>query len=276
MVKKVFIGILILTVLGAGAAALAFRAATAETEQTQDSPRSLVDGPGISPIQQETQNRAAEGAEGEPWQAAGTIVEVDDYGFKLDFGDGETAYVELGPPDYWQSLNIPVEAGLLVAVEGTINKGMIHAAQVHFADGQVLQVRNENGQPMWSGGVSADREQNGGGQGDGDHIPEPKAQPDEWVTLSGTLMSFQGGSMTLATSDGALLSFQSGQPRFLANQGATFQIGDEISVLGFYENDQFKAGEITQTATGARVMLRDPNGRPLWAGPGNGNGGGRE
>jgi hypothetical protein len=273
MMKKVLIGILILTVLGAGAAALAYRAATAETAQAQEILRPVADGPETNPLQQEIQNRAAEGAEGEPWQAAGTIVEVDDFGFKLDLGDGETAYVELGPPDYWQSLDIPVEAGLLVAVEGTINDGMIHAAQVHFADGQILQVRNEYGQPMWSGGVSNTRGQNGG-QGDGDHIPEPKAQADEWLTISGTLISFQGGNMTLATSDGDLVSFQSGQPRFMANQGITFQVGEELSILGFYENDQFMAGEITQTATGARVMLRDPNGRPLWAGPGNGNGNG--
>ncbi len=276
MMKKVLIGILILTVLGAGAAALAYRAATAEAVQPQEILRPVIDEPGTNPAQQEIQNRAAEGAEGEPWQAAGAIVEVDDYGFKLDLGTGDTSYVELGPPDYWQSLDIPVEAGMLVAVEGTSNEGMIHAAQVHFADGQVLQVRNEYGQPMWSGGVSNDRGQNGE-QGDGDHIPEPKAQPDEWVTITGTLMSFQGGSMTLATPEGTLLSFQSGQPRFMANQGVTFQVGEELSILGFYENDQFMAGEITQTATGTRVMLRDPNGRPLWAGPGNGNGnGGRE
>jgi hypothetical protein len=34
------------------------------------------------------------------------------------------------------------------------------------------------------------------------------------------------------------------------------------------------AGDITQISTGMRVLLRDPNGRPLWAGPGSGNGNG--
>jgi hypothetical protein len=273
MMKKVVIGILVLTVIGAGGAALAYRAATAETELTQEVVRPIVNGPGANPVQQETLTRAAEGAEGEPWQAAGTVVEVDDFGFTFDVGDSERVYIELGPTDYWQSQGIAVEAGQLVVVDGTINEGMIHAAQVHFADGQVLQIRNEYGQPLWSGGVSEDRGQNGG-QGDGDRIPEPQAFVDEWVTVSGTLMSFQGGNMTLGTPDGSLLSFQTGQPRFLASQGAVFQVGEEISVLGFYENDQFMAGEITQTATGVRVMLRDPNGRPLWAGPGNGNGNG--
>ena len=52
---------------------------------------------------------------------------------------------------------------------------------------------------------------------------------------------------------------------FLNSTG--FQVGDEIVVLGYYDGDQFMAGDITQASTGLRVMLRDPNGRPLWAGP---------
>ena len=88
------------------------------------------------------------------------------------------------------------------------------------------------------------------------------------------LMSFQGGNMTMSTVDGEIIAFQTGQPGFFAEQGVTIQVGDEIVVLGFYEGDQFMAGEITQVSTGLRVMLRDPNGRPLWAGPGNGSTGG--
>jgi hypothetical protein len=80
--------------------------------------------------------------------------------------------------------------------------------------------------------------------------------------------------MTMSTADGELISFQTGQPRFFAEQGVTFQVGDEIQLVGFYQGDQFSAGEITQLSTGLRVMLRDPNGRPLWAGPGSGNGNG--
>ena len=86
--------------------------------------------------------------------------------------------------------------------------------------------------------------------------------------------NFQGGNMTMSTADGTVISFQTGQPRFFAEQGVTYQVGDTIRVLGFYEGEQFIAGEITQTSTGSRVMLRDPNGRPLWAGPGNSSGAG--
>jgi hypothetical protein len=149
---------------------------------------------------------------------------------------------------------------------------MIHAAEVQTADGQVLAGRSETGQPLWSGGASNGQSQNGA-QADGDHVPQPQVNVDEWVTLEGTLMSFQGGSMTMSTPDGEIVTFQTGQPRFFAEQGVTFQVGDDIIVLGFYEGNQFMGGEITQVSTGLRVMLRDPNGRPLWAGPGNGGSG---
>ena len=115
-----------------------------------------------------------------------------------------------------------------------------------------------------------------GADGDGERSPEPQAQVDEWVTIEGTLISFDGGNMTISTPEGELVAFQTGQPRFFADQGVTFNVGDEIVVVGFYENEQFMAGDITQVATGLRVMLRDPNGRPLWAGPGgNGNSNGK-
>ena len=163
---------------------------------------------------------------------------------------------------------------------GTINEGMIHASQVQLADGQTLQVRSETGQPLWSGGAT-----NGQGQGaaagtaDGSHTPEPRVQVDAWITITGTIMAYQGNSMTVAADDGQLITLQSGQPRFFAAQGVTFQVGDEVIIVGFYQGDQFMAGDITQVATGLRVLLRDPNGRPLWAGAGNngngnGNGGG--
>jgi hypothetical protein len=135
------------------------------------------------------------------------------------------------------------------------------------ATGNITAVDNGNGQ-------------NGQGTGsaDGSHTPDPQTQVDEWITLEGTLIAYQGGSMTMSTADGTLITFQTGQPRFFADQGVTFQVGDAISVLGFYQGEQFSAGEITQLSTGAVVMLRDPNGRPLWAGPGGnsigGNGGG--
>jgi hypothetical protein len=283
MLKKVLIGLLVVTVIGASGAAIAYNvaqkdsvaaAATPEPlQQNQGSGNGYGQQGGSAQVQQGEPGQAAEGFEGEPWSESGTISEIDDYGFSLSYQDGQEAYVELGPPDYWQNQGVDLQVGQPVTVNGSINEGMIHASTVVLDSGQTLQIRSDTGQPLWSGGVDNNRGQQSGSV-DGDRIPDPQAQVDEWVTIEGTLMSFQGGTMTMSTSDGEIISFQTGQPRFFAEQGITFQVGDEIIVLGFYENDQFSAGEITQVSTNLRVMLRDPNGRPLWAGPGSGNGGG--
>ncbi len=281
MFKKIAIGLLVLTVLGAGGAAVAYQASTAEAEpelqdvvaEEQAHGNSVQGQQGESQGQQgEAQGNAemvAEGALGEPWMETGIIAAIEDAGIQLSLENGETAFVELGPPDFWTTQGVTLEVGQTVSVDGSDNEGMIHATTLTTEDGQTLQLRNENGQPMWSGGTSGEQGQNGQGNSEG------QMQVDEWITVEGTLMSFQGGNMTMSTVEGEILSFKTGQPRFFAEQGITFQVGDEIIVVGFYQGEEFQAGDITQVATELRVMLRDPNGRPLWAGAGNsGSGGG--
>ncbi|MFN2126836.1 MAG: hypothetical protein ACK2TU_03160 [Anaerolineales bacterium] len=279
MFLKIITGVLLTTVIGAGGAAIAYQSSTQETPQTisnQDfvlpEPANDVVSPGVpQPVEPVT---AAEGFSGEPWQETGTISEIDDFGFHFSIQNGEQVYVEFGPPDYWQNQGVNLQVGQTVTVKGTNDGDTIHAAQVILADGQTLQLRTEAGQPLWSGG-----EQNQQGKNaelnNGEHSPEPQAQVDEWVTIEGTVESFLRGSMTMRTLEGELINFKTGQPRFFADQNVTFQAGDQIVVTGFYEGDQFMAGDITQVATGLRVMLRDPNGRALWSGPGNGKGNGR-
>lgn len=278
MLKKIIISVLVITVLGAAGAALAYNAYNQESAAaaTNLNPLANQQDANLQADQPEAAVQGepdAQGLEGDAWEATGNITALDDYGFEFTTSSGENVYVELGPPDYWQQQDVELNDGQLVMVTGSINEGIVHAVTVTLADGQELAIRTETGQPMWSGGVSSSRGQNGQ-SADGNHIPDPKAVVDEWITLTGTLVSFQGGSMTMSTADGELIAFQTGQPRFFAEQGVTFQVGDEIQLVGFYQGEQFSAGEITQLSTGLRVMLRDPNGRPLWAGPGSGNGNG--
>jgi len=291
MLKKIIIGVLLVSVIGAAGAALAYNATHKEAEVAATGINPLAQAQSSTGVENIAQGQAqaqeqlavpaqagpvAQGMEGEAWESMGNITALDDFGFDFTTTSGETVYIELGPPDYWQSQNIDLAEGQLVTISGSINEGIIHAATVTTVEGQVLTLRTDAGQPMWSGGVQNSNGQNGQstGSADGSHTPDPKAQVDEWVTIEGTLMAFQGGNMTMSTADGSIISFQTGQPRFFAEQGVTFQVGDQISVVGFYEGDQFMAGDITQLSTGLRVMLRDPNGRPLWAGPGNSNGNG--
>ena len=278
MLKKIIISVLVITVLGSAGAALAYNAYNQESAAAATNLSPLANQQDTNPQADQPESAVqgeptAQGLEGEAWEATGNITALDDYGFEFTTSSGENVYVELGPPNYWQQQDVELTDGQLVMVTGSINDGIVHAVTVTLADGQELAIRTETGQPMWSGGVSNSRGQNGQ-SADGDHIPDPQASVDEWITLTGTLVSFQGGSMTMSTAEGELIAFQTGQPRFFAEQGVTFQVGDEIQLVGFYQGEQFSAGEITQLSTGLRVMLRDPNGRPLWAGPGSGNGNG--
>jgi hypothetical protein len=289
MLKKIIISVLVLSVVGAGTAAAAYRIAQNDAAPTAAANEDIVlastQGNGYGQ-QGDTQSQqvqnptpAAEGFTGDPFKAEGTITAVELNGIELATDAGETIFVELGPNDYLLEQGVELTVGDEVSVSGTVQEDMYHAvALTDLNTGETILLRTIDGQPMWSGGISNGRGNNG--SADGSHTPDPQAQvaPEDWVTLTGTLVSLTRGQMTIETAYGEWISFQSGQPRFFEAQGVTFTAGDEISVVGYYmDNGQFVAGDITQTSTSLKVMLRDPNGRPLWAGPGgNGNGHGAE
>lgn len=282
MLKKILVGILLVTVVGAGGTALAYNAINQESDNssTDISPLAFEADSSQSPAVQlggaAVRNAPAQvqgSMLGNSWQANGTITEIDGYGFQFQLQAGDSVYIELGPPDFWQNQAVELQVGQSATVLGIDNGGTIHAEQVVLENGETLRVRDESGQPLWSGAENSDRGQ-GAGLADGEHTPDPQARVEEWITLEGSLLAFQGGSMTMSTNAGEVITFQTGQPRFFSSQGITFQVGDQVLAVGFYQDGQFLAGDITQISTGLRVMLRDPNGRPLWAGPGNSNGNG--
>ncbi|MBN2471523.1 MAG: hypothetical protein JXN59_12430 [Anaerolineae bacterium] len=303
MIQKVIIGVLMLTVIGAAGVGVydATRAPSVEplpgeTVQTDDTGAEILPGAEItatdvtltsteptsaSPtgeIVQRTQTQShtghteitgdstgplqantAAGMVGDPWAGEGTILDFDEVGFTLLLADGTEQYVELGPAMYWQALEVTLAAGDSVTISGFDNGQQIHAGIVRTATGQEMALRSAEGLPLWSGGA-----QSNGNNGAG----EIQVAPDAWVTLAGTVSAMQGANLTVTTEAGETLSVQLGQPQFTAEQNITFAVGDSIEVLGFWEGAQFKAGEIRKPATGERLMLLDPNGRPLWGGPG--------
>jgi len=271
MIKKTIVAILLITVIGTGVAVVVTRA-NAENTLTGENISPIIDQQVSTEIQQDVPQVQAGSDVGQPWQSSGVILELEENGFTFATEDGNEVYIELGPADYWQSQGFELERGMQIYVEGTENDGLIHATNVTLQENQVLQLRTEQGQPLWSGGVNYGQNAN---QGNETQNPEPQAQVTEWITIIGTLTSYQGSKMTISTDDGEIIVVQAGQPRFFSSQGVTFAVGDAISLVGYMDGDQFVAGDITQIATGLRVMLRDPNGRPLWAGPGNGAGNGR-
>lgn len=207
----------------------------------------------------------AKGSMGDTWQASGVITSLEDYGFTFITADG-SYYVELGPPTYWQAQGITLLEGDVVSVDGYYNGDQVHARVVNIG-GAELVIRSEAGQPMWSGGVN-----NGTDHTTTGTTNQVQVSPEDWLTVTGIIGSVTNGNVTLNVDDGTVLALQMGQPQFWQSQGISLQAGDPVEVLGFWSGDQFMAGDIRKTTTGETIMLRDPNGRQLWGGPGrNGN-----
>jgi hypothetical protein len=203
---------------------------------------------------------------GEAWGAVGTIAALEDVGLTLATGAGDF-FVELGPPTYWQAQGVALALGDVIDVDGFANGEQIHARVVTNAAGAQLILRDASGQPLWSGGSD---------NGNGDHSaaqPSLQVAPEDWLTVSGVISKVASGNVTLLTDQGEQLALQMGRPDFWQSQGITLTAGDAVEVLGFWSAGEFVAGDIRKTATGETIMLRDPNGRQLWGGPGRGGSG---
>jgi hypothetical protein len=105
-------------------------------------------------------------------------------------------------------------------------------------------------------------------QGQGRNRQVKAAEIQERVTITGDVVQAPGLGidMILETASGEVLIGTG--PGYLAEQGFEIQVGDAVSVDGFWENEEFKATEITLLADDSSIVLRDEWGRPMWAGAG--------
>ena len=113
-----------------------------------------------------------------------------------------------------------------------------------------------------SGGVGAydgRGRSSGAGQGRNETV-----RSVEWETLTGSVTSLDG-DVTLQTAEGEVLVGM-GQAAYW--EDFALEVGEEIAVIGFYEDGEFKAGTVENLTTGETIILRDEGGRPMWSGSG--------
>jgi hypothetical protein len=117
----------------------------------------------------------------------------------------------------------------------------------------------------------------GGSRGDGAGASDGRGQSSgagqgrnqtarivEWETLTGKVTAVDG-EVTVQTAAGEVLV---GMGQAAYREGFTLDAGDSVSVTGFYEDGEFKAGAVENLTTGETIVLRDETGRPVWAGQG--------
>lgn len=94
----------------------------------------------------------------------------------------------------------------------------------------------------------------------------------EWAILTGTISSIIPRGMIVAVTSGQQIEVARRPWRFAQEQGFAPQLGDQVTLDGFYEDGTFETAVITDLSSGQSVYLRDEAGHPLWAaGGGNGN-----
>jgi hypothetical protein len=156
-------------------------------------------------------------------------------------------------------------------------------------DGQSIALRDTLGRPAWAGNgrqatdqqEAADTTGRGqGSQGQGGYAGEGRtdalgdgtgtgqAQVDEWLTLSAIVVSVDDSALVLQAEGGEQVSVENRPWWFAQEQGLVAQVGDQLTVVGFYEDGEFEVGQIQNLSSGQMVQIREEGGRPLWAGRG--------
>lgn len=101
----------------------------------------------------------------------------------------------------------------------------------------------------------------------GQQVPQPQNGFTEWVVFEGTVTSVTLPDVVLTTPDGQQISVQLGNQSYAASLGLDLQVGDNLTVTGYWEpTGAFAVGTLTDNTSGAVFALRDDLGRPLWAG----------
>ncbi|MBN2503514.1 MAG: hypothetical protein JXB38_22245 [Anaerolineales bacterium] len=111
--------------------------------------------------------------------------------------------------------------------------------------------------------------QAGNGQENG--LPLAAQEEHTWQTLTGEVTDVAADLIMVTTESGAEIEIAGRPWRFAQESGFSVQLGDQLELSGFYENDSYEVAAIHDLTSGAGVQIRDETGRPLWAG-GRGNG----
>jgi hypothetical protein len=96
-----------------------------------------------------------------------------------------------------------------------------------------------------------------------------QAEVGAWLQVQGTVTGVTSDAMVVQTTDGQEIIVEGRAWRFIQEQGFQVQTGDSLTLTGFYEGEELEVGKIEKGGSnGQTILVRDENGRPMWAGGG--------
>ena len=166
--------------------------------------------------------------------------------------------------------------GFILIMVGAIIAGAIAvfapSEEAHLGAGareqstSLTQGPGAGGQGQGQGGQGQGQ---GQGQGRGRAVsPETDTTPLGLETVEGAVV--ETDELVIETTSGKIMQVGLGPRSFRESQGFVLQTGESVRVSGYWESDEFKATQLENLTTGTSIVLRDPTGRPMWAGQGRG------
>jgi hypothetical protein len=163
---------------------------------------------------------------------------------------------------------------------GDAENGSAQSGQGRGGSGQGLggsEAHDGNGNAE-SGSGQSGQGRGGSGQGLGGterQYPSYETPPEDWVEIEGTVAQApaDGQDLVIETYANEEITVGTG-PGYMETQGFALQAGEQVKVLGYWEDGEFKAAQVTRLQDGQTITLRDQVGRPAWAGGGRGAQGG--
>lgn len=86
-------------------------------------------------------------------------------------------------------------------------------------------------------------------------------------TISGPVTE-SGNELLVNTTTGEVL-VGLGPEFYREEAGFTVAVGDQVSVMGYFEDGEFKAATVENSTSDTSIVLREASGRPMWSGRGN-------
>jgi hypothetical protein len=95
-----------------------------------------------------------------------------------------------------------------------------------------------------------------------------RAQADSWLELAGTVADATSEELLVQLEDNTTVSITGRPWRFAQENGFAAAAGDSLTLTGFYEGERLEIGAIEDSTSGQSVLIRQQDGRPMWAGGG--------
>lgn len=108
----------------------------------------------------------------------------------------------------------------------------------------------------------------GQGQAQGEVQGEVQAEVADWLTLAGVVEQIDESMLIVGLDSGESITVEGRPWRFAQEQGFTAAVGDNVILTGFYDDELFEVGQLTNASSDQITYIREDNGRPLWAGGG--------